>query len=268
MKEAGENFLQGVVAHIDFLSYSPLAVFVDSHNCIEILTPHIRCIQKNYRSYKLKSNKLNALFKFYNADLERLIILLETGIECYAFPNHSQFRQLSSSLKNIAPFTNEGEGNRHDNAADYLGLPVGMVPTILWLETDERFPGRSRVCVAPREVFEFQLGGQDGDWERETERCANGVALVDIAEIRLGTIHTHTYPYILIYTHTYPYILIHTHTYSYTHIHTHTYSYILIHTHTCSYMLIHTHTYSYILVLTHTCSYILIHTHTYPYICS
>ena len=110
----------------------------------------------------------------------------EGGIECYAFVNYAQFRQLSSALKNIEPFKNEENVNGVENAADYLGLPVGMVPAIMWLETDERFPGRSRVCVAPREVFEFQLGGENGDWEREMERCNNGVALVDIAEVRLG----------------------------------------------------------------------------------
>ena len=106
-KEAGERFLSGVVSHIDFLSYSPLAVFVDSHKCIQSVTPFVSRIQKIYRCYRLRSNKLSMLFKFYNADLERLIVLLEGGIECYAFVNYAQFRQLSSALKNIEPFKNE-----------------------------------------------------------------------------------------------------------------------------------------------------------------
>lgn len=61
-----------------------------------------------------------------------------------------------------------------------------MVSQILWLEIEEKFLGRSRLCVAPKKVFNFELGGAQGDWEKEMERISVGVSLVDIAEVRLG----------------------------------------------------------------------------------
>jgi hypothetical protein len=44
--------------------------------------------------------------------------------------------------------------------------------------------GRPNPSPTPK-VFDFDMAGRDGDWEKELERVAEGVSLVDIAEVCL-----------------------------------------------------------------------------------
>lgn len=46
MQESGGTFLAKILQFVDFLTYQPLAKFIDVHKCIEILSPIVRCIQK------------------------------------------------------------------------------------------------------------------------------------------------------------------------------------------------------------------------------
>lgn len=177
-KEGGELFLAKALQYVDFITYLPLGLFVDLQTFLKLSYAPATVLQRAFRRYSLRKRRMRLVYKYYSNDLERLITILERGIEVFCFPSSKhQFKQLSSSLG-----LHESQLNEQSSGPD----PPGMVSQILWLEIEEKFLGRSRLCVAPKKVFNFELGGAQGDWEKEMERISVGVSLVDIAEVRLG----------------------------------------------------------------------------------
>jgi hypothetical protein len=146
---------------------------------------------------------MKLVYKFYSKDIENLVTMLEKGIEVFSFPSTytggEKGHSLTSFSADMVGGGGEGGGlggnsisdinNDNDNENNNekeTENSFNMVRKILWLEINEKKFSRSRICIASKDLFEFELGGASGDWEREMKRVSEGIALADIAEVRLG----------------------------------------------------------------------------------
>jgi hypothetical protein len=100
--------------------------------------------------------------RFYSKELMDFVIMMENGIEVFNIDHlfdHSQ---------------SQSHAHRHSSKA-----AARPEVHILWLDVCAEEPGLSRLCLAPRSVFELPK-------ECEDERLSVGVFVSDIAEVRRG----------------------------------------------------------------------------------
>lgn len=148
-REMIEAYLKDVVNTIDFEMYDPLNHFIDGTKQLQRLLSNLAVIIRFFRLKLAKKKLLSRLYRFYSKELMDFVYTMENGIELYNIDP----KLPPESLKK----------NCH---------------SILWLDVCEE-PGLSRLCIAPKEIFELPK-------EFEDERLAYGVFLSDIAEVRRG----------------------------------------------------------------------------------
>ena len=153
-KEKGDEFISKIVSAIDCITYSLLAAFIDMHIGLNLLLPHIVRIQRQYRSYKLRKKFNQILIKFYEPELNKIVRLLEKGIDVWTLP--------------MVNSTQIG-GN-------------GMALEVLWLESAASL-AFSRLHIAPRGIFDSWC---DLNTAKELKTITRSVMLGDVAEVRLG----------------------------------------------------------------------------------
>jgi hypothetical protein len=94
-KEAGELFLAKALQYVDFVTYSPLSLFVDLQSFLQLSYAPATVVQRAFRRYVLRKRRMRLVYKYYSNDLERLITILERGIEVFCFPSsRHQFKQV------------------------------------------------------------------------------------------------------------------------------------------------------------------------------
>lgn len=149
-REMIEYFLKELLLNVDYELYEPLSQFIDATNFIGGFFNKLKLIIKYFRFNLAKKSLNQRLFRFYSKELLNFIYRLENGIDVY---------------------------NIDDPLADGDDARI-LTSSVLWLDVCEE-PGLSRICLAPRSIFELTKDYED-------ERLANGIFLSDIAEVRRG----------------------------------------------------------------------------------
>ena len=138
VKESGESFVSKTISRIDFLSYQPLASFVNAELGITLCGPFVKTIQRSYRRHLLLKQKDKMLFKFYSKDMEALVSMLEHGIEVLCFD--SRFRKTSTSSqfssssvnKYVTPETSSSSDTRASTPGTASSQAIHTLHTILY----------------------------------------------------------------------------------------------------------------------------------------
>jgi len=185
-REMIELFLKELLCTVDYELYEPLSLFIEANRFISILHHKLKIIIKVFRMNVAKKSLNQRLFRFYSKELLNFVYRLENGIEVmniddphphpHPHPNpQPQQQQIEDNDDN----NNQSYlHNNHNNNNNPLLLSTDDDPYVLWLDICEE-PGLSRICLAPRSIFELSKDYED-------ERLANGIFLSDIAEIRRG----------------------------------------------------------------------------------